>query len=257
RPDIGTVLEWNFESPPYSVESEYGGPNFLEWAETQGGLTRVPLATRVRLLGEVARAVAAAHDAGVIHKDLKPANILVTPSSSDVCQIRVVDFGSASVVDRERLKALGITNLGLTQTVSARESSLTGSLMYLAPELFSGAAPAASADVFALGVMLYQLAIGDFRKPLAAGWEADVDDLVLREDIADAACGDPARRCKSASDLADRLERIEARRRDRDVIEQQRDRELAARRRQTDARIRRPWMVAAAPAMTVAAPVSA
>jgi len=44
--------------------------------------------------------------------------------------------------------------------------------MYLAPEVLAGQSPSAGADVYALGVMLYQLLIGDFRKPLAPGWEA-------------------------------------------------------------------------------------
>jgi len=54
-------------------------------------------------------------------------------------------------------------------------------------------------------VMLYQLMMGDFRKPLAPGWEAEIEDPLLREDIAEAACGDPAKRLSSAADLAERI----------------------------------------------------
>ena len=134
-------------------------------------------------------------------------------------QIKIADFGSASLFDPSRLHALGITNLGFTQTTSLDTQALTGTLMYLAPEVLAGQSPSASADVYALGVMLYQLAIGDFRKPLAPGWEAEIQDPLLREDIADAACGDPAKRLNSAADLVERLLTLEQRRIKRDELE--------------------------------------
>src|SRR5262249_11615453 len=63
------VLEWNFDPPPFYLESEYCGQNLLEWAEGQGGLDRVPMATRLALFMQAGEAVAAAHGIGVLHKD--------------------------------------------------------------------------------------------------------------------------------------------------------------------------------------------
>src|SRR5437660_1953715 len=91
RPEFVRILEWNFETPPFSLESEYAGPNLAEWANTQGGLANVPLDARLRLLIDVAQAVAAAHDVGVLHKDLKPANILVVPDAQGGWQIKIAD----------------------------------------------------------------------------------------------------------------------------------------------------------------------
>jgi eukaryotic-like serine/threonine-protein kinase len=182
RADFGRLLEWNFETEPYSLESEYGGPNLIEWAESQGTLGKIPLDARLQIVADVASAVADAHQAGVVHRDLKPANILVTSAAKYGWQVRVVDFGSASLTEPERLQSMGITNVGLTQTGDA--SSLTGTLLYLAPEILSGQAPTASADLYALGVMLYQTIVGDFRKPLSPGWEVEIEDPLLREDIA-------------------------------------------------------------------------
>src|SRR5262249_3100387 len=212
RPDFGRLLEWNFEKRPYSLESEYGGPNLVEWAESQGGQAKIPLHARLRLLADVASAVTAAHHAGVVHKDLKPANILVTPRSGGGWQIKLVDFGSASLTDPERLQALGITNLGLTQTAGPQTTSLTGTLLYLAPEVLSGQPSTAAADVYARWVMLYQLVVGAFRKPLSPGWESEVEDPLLREDIAKAAHGDPSRRLKTSEELAARLRDLDSRR---------------------------------------------
>ncbi len=251
RPEFVRVLEWNFETPPFFLESEYAGPNLAEWATAQGGLSKIPLEVRLHLLIDIAQAVAAAHDLGVLHKDLKPANILVVPGGQGGWQIKIADFGSASLFDPSRLHALGITNLGFTQTTSLDTQALTGTLMYLAPEVLAGQSPSASADVYALGVMLYQLAIGDFRKPLAPGWEAEIQDPLLREDIADAACGDPAKRLNSAADLVERLLTLEQRRIKRDELETVKLRAQIAERKLAEARARRPWVVFAVIALAV------
>ena len=258
RPEFVRVLEWNFDTHPYFLESEYGGPNFAEWAESQGGLARIPLRIRLGLLADVAKAVASAHDVGVLHRDLKPTNILVTSAASGGggWQIKVADFGSASLVEPSRLKALGITNLGLTQTGDPHTASLMGTLMYLAPEVLSGQPPAASADVYALGVMLYQIVIGDFRKPCSPGWEAGIEDPLIREDIAAAACGDSARRLASAAELAERLLALDRRHAERSQFEQKRKREQIAERRRVESRIRRPWIIVACVVLSISLALS-
>jgi eukaryotic-like serine/threonine-protein kinase len=257
RPEFVRILEWNFESAPYFLESEYAGANLSQWAEGQGGFDAIPFNTRLHLLIDIANAIAAAHGIGVLHKDLKPANILiVSATASSAWQIRIADFGSASLFDPSRLQALGITNLGFTQTTSPDTGPLTGTLMYLAPEVLAGQSPSASADVYALGVLLYQLIVGDFRKPLAPGWEAQVEDLLLREDIADAACGDPAKRLSSAADLAERLISLEQRRAKRDELEAAKLRALVAERKLAEARARTPWVVLAGIALATGLAVS-
>src|SRR5580700_9773406 len=150
RPEFVRILEWNFETPPFFLESEYAGPDLAEWALAHNGLHNIPLNVRLRLLTDIAQAVAAAHGIGVLHKDLKPANILVVTGvamgGASAWQIKIADFGSASLFDPSRLHALGITNLGFTQTVALENSSgsppgssgssaaaLTGTLMYLPP----------------------------------------------------------------------------------------------------------------------------
>ncbi len=250
RPDFVRVLEWNFDSPPFYLESEYAGPDLAEWAENQGGLDKIPFETRLQVMVDIACAVAAAHEIGVLHKDLKPGNILIAPLDGGGWQPRVGDFGSASLTEPSRLSALGITNLGFTGTESGDGNVLTGTVMYLAPEVLAGQSPTVSADVYALGVLLYQVAVCDFRRPLAPGWEAGISDPLIREDIADAACGDPARRVKSAAELAHRLRTLDQRRSERDERESVRRRALAAEQRIARWRVRRPWMIAAMVALT-------
>ncbi len=256
RPEFVRILEWNFETAPFFLESEYAGTSLAEWAESQGGIPKISFDTRLQLLVDVARAVGAAHDIGVLHKDLKPANILVVPNGAGAWQIKVADFGSASLFDPSRLHALGITNLGFTQTASLDAAPLTGTLMYMAPEVLAGQSPSAGADVYALGVMLYQLTIGDFRKPLAPGWEAEIKDPLLGEDIADAACGDPAKRLNSAADLVERLLTLEQRRVKRDELEAAKLRAQVAERKLAETRARQPWVVFAVVALAAGLAVS-
>jgi eukaryotic-like serine/threonine-protein kinase len=259
RPDFVRVLEWNLEATPFYIESEYAGLNLAQWADQQGGLAAVPRQTRLRILIDVARAVAAAHDLGVLHKDLKPGNILVAGATAEAApdgQIKVADFGSAMLSDPTRLGALGITNLGFTTTAVGEEGTLTGTVMYMAPEVLGGQSSSASADVYALGVLLYQMLVGDFRKPLAAGWEAGIDDPVLRQDVADAANGDPAKRLRSAAEFAERLATLDRRRTEYDAIAAARLRAEHAERSLAVSRARRPWIAAAVVALAVGLAVS-
>ncbi|HEY2461430.1 MAG TPA: winged helix-turn-helix domain-containing protein [Candidatus Acidoferrum sp.] len=255
RPDLARLLEWNFDSKPYFIESEYAGVNLAEWAESQGGLGNLAVETRVRLIAQIAKTVAAAHRAGVVHRDLKPTNILVAPvpgAANFPWQIKVMDFGSASVIEPERLHALGITSLGLTQTADSESSSLSGTLLYLPPEVLAGKPATAAGDVYALGVILYQALSGDFRRPLAAGWESTIEDSLLREDVGKAAHGDPSQRLTSAAELAERLARLEQRRAERANDDLAREKRQRAVQKAAEARARRPWVIVATAALAIA-----
>ena len=109
---------------------------------------------------------------------------------------------------------------GRTEMMSG--APFSGTRLYMAPELLEGKRPTLQADVYALGVMLYQLVVGDLTHALAPGWQLDVDDQLLAEDIAAAVDGHPERRLGNALRLAERLRTLEQRR-------QQRAAELRAR----------------------------
>jgi serine/threonine-protein kinase len=102
------------------------------------------------LLAQVAAALARAHTLGVVHRDLKPDNILL--DCVDGLTARLTDFGIARVLD-----APGLTT----------PEALIGTPNYMAPELINGGRAAPPADVYALGVVLYELVVG--RQPYAGG----------------------------------------------------------------------------------------
>jgi eukaryotic-like serine/threonine-protein kinase len=250
------LLDWNFETPPFFLEYEYAGQNLAEWADTEGRLAKLTVPQRLEMFLRIVDGVAAAHSVGVLHKDLKPTNVLVAPTDAAGWLVKLTDFGSSRLLEPERLAELGITQLGLTMTASVLSDSGSGTPLYLAPELLTGAPPTVCSDVYALGVMLYQFLVGDFRKPLTPGWESDIADPLLRQDIADAAAGDPTRRLQNATELANRLRRLEERRNESELLRAADARARAAEQRLEQARTRRPWIAAAACALALGAGVS-
>ncbi|MDR3415320.1 MAG: winged helix-turn-helix domain-containing protein [Nevskia sp.] len=237
---VARILDWQFELAPYFIESEYVGADLRSWLDEQGGPTSVDLGLRIELVAQIAEAVGAAHSVGVLHKDLKPQNILVEEVDGRP-RIRLCDFG-AGQAEAGRLNSLGITMLGFTQTVAHADNSGAGTLVYMAPELFSGGSASVQSDVFALGVLLYQLVTGQWR-PIASGWEADVPDELLRDDIRQATNGTPQRRLPSAQLLAERLRNLPARRAEQLRQQTEQERLQQARRELDRARAKRPWVV--------------
>jgi len=210
RPDLIRVLDWQFAEPPAFIETVWAEQgNLAEWAERQGGAAALDLAVRVDIAAQIAEALAAIHGMAVLHKDLKPANVLMRTDEAGAPAIVLTDFGSGRVLDPASLDAFGITR---PDPDPSQPDSSGGTQMYRAPELAAGGTPSVQADIFALGIMLFQLVAGDVRRPLAPGWEDLVADPLLREDIAAAAAGDPARRLADAADLAARLRALPERR---------------------------------------------
>jgi non-specific serine/threonine protein kinase len=210
RADLIRILDWHFADLPAFLELvwvEHG--NLADWAQGKGGVRAIPLETRLELAAQIAEALAAIHGMGVLHKDLKPANVLIREDAAGRPGIILTDFGSGRLLDPARLDAFGITRPDPDMTVPESSGSTQ---MYRAPELGTGASPTARADIYALGVLLFQLAAGDLKRALAPGWEEAVEDALLRADIAAAAAGDPERRLGDAGALAGRLRALPERR---------------------------------------------
>ncbi len=242
RREFVRLLDWDFEQAPYFIEFEHGGTGLDRWQDAGGqGIAALPLSTRLALFCDAADAVAEAHGVGVLHKDLKPANLLLE-GEPGALQLRVADFGSSRLFEPGVLEDLGITGLGLTQTQALSPDS--GTPLYLAPEVVAGQTPTVKSDVYALGVTLYQMIVGDFRRPLAPGWESDIDDPLLRQDIADAANGDPGGRLESSALLAARIRDLAGRRERRALEEAVRERVALGEKKLARVRARRPWVMA-------------
>ena len=256
------VLDWQLEQAPFFIEAEYCGLNLLEWSMSEE-FSRLSLEQRVELVAEIAEAVASAHSIGILHNDLKPGNVLVlgypgedhdgksdTEGRANGWQIKVADFGIATLSEPQRLRELQITyHASIEGQADDRLGALVGSAMYRAPELSAGATPSVLGDVYALGVMLYQVVCGDFLEPPSPGWQTRIPDALLQDDIADAANVDPKLRMSSASELAQRLRTMKARRAEQQEREQARASARRAEEALAAARLRLPWLVLAVGAL--------
>ncbi|MBU2661920.1 protein kinase [Actinoplanes bogorensis] len=132
HPNIAQVYDYGeADDLPYVVMELVNGPTLQQRVST-GPL---PPRTIFRICGEVAAALAAAHADGLVHRDIKMANIMISPTG-----VKVVDFGIAAVAGP-----------------AAPEDMLVGTPAYLAPERLTGDDVQPASDVYALGVLLYRL----------------------------------------------------------------------------------------------------
>ncbi len=213
RADIAKLIDIRLDKPPYFLESEHiEAGNLQEWVAAQGGFSEVPLEKRLQIVARIARAVAGAHSVGVIHKDIKPANILMRDLPNGDVQPILSDFGIGGITDRT-LQPPGITLAGFSDKTLSRASLSTGGTpIFIAPEVLMQQPATTASDVYAVGVILYQMVVGDFKRPMAVGWEREVRDELLCEDIRASVEGNPAARLSSPAELALRLETLETRR---------------------------------------------
>jgi len=121
----------------------------------------LPPVRALELVAQAARALHAAHQRGVVHRDVKPANLMVTPEG----RVKVTDFGIARPQDHEPLTATG---------------QVMGTAHYLAPELARGHLATALSDVYALGVVAYECVAG--RRPFEGDNQVAVATAHLSEE---------------------------------------------------------------------------
>lgn len=165
--------------PWLAMQRVHGDPIDV-WCDTRNA----DLRTRVKLLVETCDAIAYAHAHGVLHQDIKPSNLLVTEDGS----VKLLDFGLSAIITSQAEG--GFSRVGVSSG-------------YAAPEVFAGAPPSVTIDVYALGVVLYRLLCDHWpRKPdPAAGLPQVRDDDVPHPSRLVAGAGDACAHKRGARDV--------------------------------------------------------
>ncbi len=142
HPNIVSIYDWGEEMGTYYIVMEYvEGQSLAQILRRDGKLTPEQV-TRVAL--DVSRALGFAHDGGVVHRDVKPGNVLVSPKG----EMKVADFGIATALTAN-------ADANLTQT-----GAVMGTATYFSPEQAQGLKVDARSDLYSLGVVMYEMLTG-------------------------------------------------------------------------------------------------
>ncbi len=145
-PNVVAVYDFGQDTAgPFIVMEYVDGEDLATLLRRNGALAPRQAA---RIARDVARALEAAHERGIVHRDVKPANVLIANDG----RVKVTDFGIARALSEAQLTLPGTT---------------LGSVHYLSPEQVRGEAASASSDIFGLGIVLYEMLTG--RRP----WEGE------------------------------------------------------------------------------------
>lgn len=162
HPNIVNVYDVGEDGKVHYIVMEYvDGQNLKEIIQEEGRLEEY---TALDIAKQIARALSAAHRNGIIHRDIKPHNILI---SKDGRQVKVADFGIAKAVSSSTM-----TNMG----------SVIGSVHYISPEQAKGKHLTSNADLYSLGIVLYEMIIG--RVPFSGDSPISIALKHINEDIA-------------------------------------------------------------------------
>ncbi len=219
HPDIVTI---------HSIETVDGVPLLtMELVEGQALSERIAagglgLDEVLRIAIAVADAVAAAHQKGITHRDLKPGNVIIGEGGHHG-RVKVLDFGLAKLADVSHEKSATTTLTAIPETGDGR---ILGTASYMSPEQAEGKPVDARSDLFSLGVMLYEMATG--RRPFTGDTGVSIVSSVVKDTprpitelnptlprdlgriVRRALAKDPERRYQSAKDLRNDLEELKA-----------------------------------------------
>jgi tetratricopeptide (TPR) repeat protein/predicted Ser/Thr protein kinase len=246
HPNIATIYEVGQAEGAFFLAMEIVEGRALNEVIPPDGL---PAEQVLRIAAQIADAVAHAHERGVIHRDLKTANVMLTPEG----RVKVLDFGLA-----ERLGADQLNEVTRSQQLPENRA-LAGTLLYMAPELFRGQPADARSDIWSLGVLLYEMAAG--RMPFQGRTGFELTSAILRESpaalpahvpaglrgvIARCLEKEPAQRYQRASELRAALEALSSDRRSGEALPvpapQAATEKLATSRGEMSLAARLPWL---------------
>ncbi|HSA93341.1 MAG TPA: protein kinase [Terriglobales bacterium] len=211
HPNICTIFEVGEADGHTYIAMEHVEGRTLNGIVLGQGL---PPETLLRYAVQIADALAHAHQRGVIHRDLKSANVMITTEG----RAKVLDFGLATREREQEIEDATRSRMSLTEA-----KTVAGTLHYMPPEVLRGQPADERSDIWSLGVMLYEMAAG--RLPFSGATTYELSSAILREPIpalpANAGSGlravvgrclkrEPGERYQKASEVRAALETLES-----------------------------------------------
>jgi serine/threonine protein kinase len=170
HPNIVTVYEFGRSPAGLFIAMEWLDGSTFRTVMDAGP---VPIAQAMDWGGQAARALSAAHAAGILHRDIKPENIMLRKDGV----VKILDFGLARHGEAVVPEPI---SMGASGTISG---TLSGTLLYMPPEILRGEAATSASDVFSLGAFLYELTAG--RHPFAGETPLDVFEAIECRPVAE------------------------------------------------------------------------
>lgn len=180
HPNIVRAIDGSTEGNPFLVMEELVGEDLAERLKRRGALK---LGEALDIVLPLCDALQAAHEKGIVHRDVKPANIfLARVGDSDF--VKLFDFGVAaceSVVTESEGVVVGQTEEGISSRMATeRSGALIGTLAYMAPEQANGETADHRMDIFAVGIVIYETLTG--RRPFKGDRAFEILDRIRNED---------------------------------------------------------------------------
>ena len=168
HPNTITVYDYGKDGDTFFIAMEYLQGRTLSRALQDDG----PFAAEraIHVATQIARGVRAAHQHGAIHRDLKPANVMLIDHNDDADFVKVLDFGLVKLLRKQETQA-DLTMTGI----------FLGSPKYMSPEQIRNQQPDARADIYSLGVMLFQMLTG--KVPFASDQPVNIMLMHLNDDV--------------------------------------------------------------------------
>jgi len=167
HPNILTIFEINQEAPIPYIATEFIDGITLRRRLRAG---RIALMEALEIAIQIASALEAAHQAGIVHRDVKPENVMLRKDG----YVKVLDFGLARPTERHDVNTEAAT------IVDTEIGVIVGTASYMSPEQARGQRVDARSDIFSLGMVIYEMIAG--RSPFIGGTNSDIVASILKEE---------------------------------------------------------------------------